>query len=468
MFDNPQVRGLYASMSDGWTYVNAQSQPQIPERVSSAVSRSFRTAPLLEQAESVRGSHSKAQKVGRRVGESFVDSARIAIADLVGARPECVILGASRASLMSQLSMALSRKLSLGREIVLSRVDAPANIEPWQQAADLYGARVRWAEPDLSTGVLPSWQFAELVNAGTAVVAVAAANEFVGAVNDVRAIADTVHAKSRGLFVVDVNAAAPYQVLDIHAMGADVMAVDLVSLGGPAVGALIFRDEDLLSSIVSGVTGVGSRPNVQHRAASLANQSGAVRPSTARARAVLELGGVSEGLLGGVPATIDHLASLDDEATGTRRRRLEKAVPQAATYMNRLATHLVQGLQDLGPVHVIGVDGDFADVPASFDSITRIPRVSFMVDGVSASTVQERLLANGLVPSVVDRGQSMLLERMGVFEEPASGAHADRSAKAQALRDEARTEPGAVVIGLSPHNTMGDMQQIIRVVASLR
>ena len=465
MFDNPRVRGLYASLSDGWIYVNAQSRPQIPERVSSAVSRSFRTAPLLEQAESVRGSHSRAQRVGRRIGENFVDSARIAVADLVGSRPECVILGASRASLIRQLSMTMGRKLSLGQEIVLSRVDAPANIEPWQQAADLYGARVRWAEPDLATGVLPSWQFADLVSADTAVVAVAAANEFVGSVTDVRAIADTVHAKSRGLFVVDVDAAAPYRVLDIHAMGADVMAVDLVGLGGPAVGALVFRDESLFSSVLPASS---LRQHTQTRAY---GESASVQPSVARARAVLELGGLPEGLLGGVPATIDHLASLDDDARGTRRRRLEKSVPQATEYMNRLAKHLVEGLQDLGAVHVIGVDGDFSETPASFDAIPRIPRVSFMVDEVSASTVRDRLLGNGLVPSVVEHGQSMLLERMGVFEEPASGAHArrvQRGSDRAASATPQYTGPGAVVIGLSPHNTIGDMEQIIRVVASLR
>ena len=59
----------------------------------------------------------------------------------------------------------------------------------------------------------------------------------------------------------------------------------------------------------------------------------------------------------------------------------------------------------------------------------------------------------------------MLLERMGVFEEAASGAHA-RRAKTPAAATNAG--PGAVVIGLSPHNTVGDMEQIIRVVASLR
>lgn len=466
VFDNATVRGLYASLSDGWTYVNAQSHPQVPERVSSAVARGFRVAPLLEHREAQRGSHSRAQALGRRVGESFVDAARIAVADLVGARPECVILGASRASLINQLATAMGRKLRLGQEMVLSRIDAPANIEPWQRAADLYGARVRWAEPDLASGILPTWQFAELVTRDTAVVAVAAANEYVGSVTDIRAIADTVHAKSRGLFVVDANAAAPYRVLDINAMGADVVALDLLGLGGPAVGALVFRDASLFDAALP-------RPNYDLSLSTGVAKTSDVPPSVARARAVLELGGVSEGLLAGVPAAVDHLAQLDDSVRGTRRRRLEKALPQATEYMNALAHRLVEGLQDLGEVHVVGVDGDLDESPATFSSVPRVPRVSFLVDDVPASVVEERLLANGVVASVVAPGESMLLERMGVFEEAATGAHAKRervSARGAGRRAAAMelTGPGAVAIGLSPHNTTNDVEQILRVVASLR
>lgn len=449
MFDNPRVRGLYASLSDGWTYVNAQSHPQIPERVSSAVSRGFRIAALVETPEVAVGSHSRQTHPGRRIGESFIDAARVAVADLVGGRPECVILGASRAQLLGQLAQAMGRQLRLGQEVVLSRIDAPANIEPWVWAADMYGARVRWAEPDLATGALPAWQFSELVGAQTAVVALAAANEYVGTVTDVRAVTDKVHEQSPALCVVDVDAAAPYCVLDIAAMGADVVAVDFVGLGGPAVGALVFRDVSVIRSAVAargvgaGMWGMGAQDSVR------------------RAQKILGLGGVAEGLLAGVAAAVDHVAGLDDAARGTRRRRLEQSLPQAMDYMRGLARRAVDGLQGLGAVHVIGVDGDFGVVPATFDSVLRAPRFCFFVDGVSSVDVERRLLANGVVAGVVAPGSSKLLERMGVFEEVAEGAHA-RVGGAVGV-----DAPGAVAVGLSPHNTAHDVDQLLRVVASL-
>ena len=40
-YDVASVRGLYTSLSDGWTYLNAHDCPQIPERVSAAVSVSY-------------------------------------------------------------------------------------------------------------------------------------------------------------------------------------------------------------------------------------------------------------------------------------------------------------------------------------------------------------------------------------------------------------------------------------------
>lgn len=453
MFDVPRVRGLYASLSDGWTYLNAQDFPQVPERVSSAVARSFRVASLLEPPESATGSHSRAQRPGRRIGESFGDSARIAIADLTGARPENVVLGASRAALLDDLAHALYRRLRLGQEVVLSRIDDPANVSPWKHAADLYGARVRWAEPDLSSGVLPAWQFTNLVEPETTVVAVSAANRYVGAVTDVRAIADCVRAKSRALLVVDVDSFAPYRVVDVEQMGADVLALDVASLGGPSVGALVFKDDATRREVFHSAHGVG-------------------------------VGGVSEGLLGGVAEAVDHLARLDDSARGTRRTRLKKGLPRAAEHLNTLATHLVEGLQSLGTVHVIGVDGD-GDALEEFAAVNRVPRVSFMVDGVPAGVVAQRLLANGVVAGAVAPGQSQLLERMGVFEElPAApgansrGRHGRKAADAASAQSSpqgsatelgsALEQAGAVAVGFAPHNTVHDVDQLVRVVASVR
>lgn len=431
VFDVARVRGLYVSLSDGWTYLNAGERAQVPERVSSAVSRAFRTAPLQAHTEMSSGSHSRAQVPGGAVGAQITASARLAVADLVGGRPDGVVLGPNRAVLLHTLSTAMSRQLRMGREVVLSRVDDPANTAPWLMACDLYGAHVRWAEADLSTGTLPEWQYGDLVTPDTALVAVAAANAHVGTVTDVAAVAREVHRRSRGWVVVDATAYAPYRVIDIDAWEADVVAVDLAPLGGPEIGALVFRDPTLPAQLKLMDAARGRHATVD------------VEAEAERRLRALEVGGHAPGLLGGVPAAVDHLANLDDAASGTRRRRLEESLPKAESYMHVLAQHLVHGLQSLRGVHVVGLDGEF-DEPFSYDSVERIPRVSFMVAGLDAATVGRRLVANNVIAQVVPLEDSALLDQMGVAE-----------------------QGGAVCVAMSPHNTAYDVDHLVRVVAGL-
>ena len=47
VFDVARVRGLYVSLSDGWTYLNAQENAQVPEKVSTGVAMAFRTAASI-------------------------------------------------------------------------------------------------------------------------------------------------------------------------------------------------------------------------------------------------------------------------------------------------------------------------------------------------------------------------------------------------------------------------------------
>lgn len=426
MFDIARVRGLYESSSEGWTYLNAGQRAQLPEKVSSAVARAFRAAPL--QGES-----------GRPRGDGYVSAARQAVADLVGASPECVVLGPSRATLLSTLATAVPAKLRMGREVVLSRIDDPANTAPWTLASDLYGASVRWAEADLTSGALPAWQYTSLISMDTSVVAVPAANSHLGTVTDVRAIADTLRAKSRGWLIVDAGAYAPYRLIDIEAWGADVVALDIAPLGGPEVGALVFREPSLLGEL--------------HLSELRRGRHAAPDPQALAARRVtaLERDGIAPGLLGGVPVVVDHLAGLDEDATGTRRERLATSLASTEDYLGRLASYLVDGLRDLDGVHVVGVDGE---VEGNHDGETwgrpssgqvdRLPRVSFLVQGIEAASVGERLLSNGVVAQTVGLEQSALFDQMGVAE-----------------------MGGAVCVSLAPHNTQFDIDLLVRIVGGM-
>jgi cysteine sulfinate desulfinase/cysteine desulfurase-like protein len=69
-------------------------------------------------------------------------------------------------------------------------------------------------------------------------------------VTDLRPVTKLVH-EVGGLVVVDHSAAAPYRLIDIDELEADVVAVNALAWGGPPIGGLVFRDPSILDSLTS-------------------------------------------------------------------------------------------------------------------------------------------------------------------------------------------------------------------------
>jgi selenocysteine lyase/cysteine desulfurase len=210
-----------------------------------------------------------------------------------------------------------------------------------------------------------------------------------------------------GLVVVDHSAAAPYRLIDIDEIEADVVAVNAVGWGGPPVGALVFRDPALINSFGS----VSTNPH-----------------ATGSAR--LEVGVHQYGLLAGLVASIEYLASLDESARGSRRERLSVSMQSAAIYLDRIFDYLMASLHSLPLAVVIGRPE------------TRIPVVSFAVHEVPAEQVVRRLADNGIL--AIANASSRVLDVIGVND-----------------------VGGAVTVGLAHYSTMAEVDQLVRALASL-
>ncbi len=410
-YDVASVRGLYTSLGDGWTYLNAHDSPQIPERVSSAVARSFRTATAVSRPEPSTGSHARPQPPGRSAGASFIDDARLAVADLVGASPAAVVLGPSLPVLYSLLADAMRPLLRYESSVVLSGLDSETLSRPLANAV----SDVRWAQPDLGTGELPGWQYRDLVDGSTRLVAFSVAHGLLGTVAPVAEIVETVRDLSRAWVLVDASAYAAYRYVDIDEWNADVVAVDLGELGGPQLAALVFRDEAMFKRLRS--------LNPRHADSEI----------TAGKLATP----ISAGLAGGVSPTVDHLAGLVP-SQGTRRKRLAVSMKELDGYLTALRDDLVLHLGSLSSVHILGLTGE----AASGANEDRLPRLSFGVRGVPADMVQHRLYDNGLVTTLAPAMK--VLTEMGAEE-----------------------IGGAVTVALGPFTTSADVDHLVRVVASL-
>ena len=407
VYDIAQVRGLYGALGDGWTYLNAHACPQIPERVTSAVARSFRLSAGVAPA----GASAAVLPAGHTTGDTLIDDARLAIAELVGATPGRVVLGPSLEVLYHSLAHAIRPLLRHNSSVVLSNLDPPSLAAPFTHV----NAEVRRAQPDLGTGELPGWQYNDLVDGSTRLVSFSAAHELLGTLSPVAEITDIVRSRSRAWVLVDASAYAPYRLIDVDRWDADIVAVDIGKLGGPQLAALIFRDTAMFRRLDS------------------------LNPAVPRAdstTATLETP-ISPGLAGGVSRTVDHLASLVDHE-GTRRERLEYSMARLAGYYEDLAGDLYTFLGTLPAVHILGVTGEAA---AGADE-ERLPRLSFAVRDVPAETVHQRLIDNGLVTTIAPT--TPLLSEMGAHE-----------------------IGGAVTVSLAPFNTAHDVDHLVRAVASL-
>ncbi|RVW00144.1 cysteine desulfurase-like protein [Rhodococcus xishaensis] len=397
-YDVARVRGLIPSLGDGWIHLDPQAGMQIPDAVSRTVSTAFRSS-----SSSSTGRHLSAQR-----SAGIVTAAREAVADLVGGDPAGVVLGSDRAVLLAWLAESLSSRLGLGTGLVLSRLDEEANVAPWLRVASRYGARVRWAEVEIETCELPSWQFTELVEPTTRLVALTAASSIVGSAPAVRAAADCIH-EVGGLIVVDAIGAAPYAHVDIGELGADVVAVSAPSWGGPQVGALVFRDPTMLERIPA----MSLNPH-------------------ARGPERLEVGGHQFALLAGLTTSIDFLAGLEETATGTRRQRLETSISSLQDYHDQLFEYLMRSLDALPLVTVIG------------RSPIRVPTLSFTVAGMTADKVAAHLADNRIATVSGPGVGGRLLDALGVND-----------------------EGGAITIGLAPYTTRYEIDQLVKHLSSL-
>jgi selenocysteine lyase/cysteine desulfurase len=237
-------------------------------------------------------------------------------------------------------------------------------------------------------------------------VAITSASASLGTVTELRPVSKLAH-ENGALVVVDHSAAAPYRLIDIDEVEADVIAVNAVAWGGPPIGALVFRDPSLIDTFGS----VSLDPLA----------TGAAR---------LEVGNHQYGMLAGLVASVEYLASLDETAKGSRRERLMVSMQSAASYMDRLFDYLVASLRSLPRAMVLGAPD------------SRVPVLSLAVEGVPAERVIQRLADNGVL--AVSNPSSRVLDVIGVND-----------------------IGGAVTIGLAHYTTTSEVDQLVRALASL-
>jgi len=231
--------------------------------------------------------------------DALIEAARAALADFLGGRPSEIAFGANMTTLTFHLGRALGRRWSQGDEIVVTELDHHANVDPWRQLAKERGLSVKAVPFRAATGQLEMDALAAALSPRTRLVAIGAASNALGTINDVRRVADMAHAAG-ALAFVDAVHYAPHALVDVTALSADFLACSAYKFYGPHIGVLWGR-QALVEAL--------ELPKLQ--------------PAPESSPESLETGTQNHEGIVGAAAAVDFLASLAEGPT--RRARLEGA-----------------------------------------------------------------------------------------------------------------------------------------------
>jgi len=309
--------------------------------------------------------------------DTIIDSARGVLAEFLNATPTEIVFGANMTTLTFHLARAFGRGYQPDDEIVVTELDHHGNVAPWRALEKERGVKVRTVKMIAETGELDWEDFSRQLNGRTKLVAIGAASNALGTINDARSAAEMAHSLGAQIFIDAVHY-APHELIDVRSWNCDFLACSAYKFYGPHIGILYGR-HDLIGSL--------DFPKL------------IPAPDTAPERA--ETGTQNHEGIAGASAAVDFLASLAPGST--RRERLSATFEQLHERAGMLITQLWDGLSEMKRVHVYG--------PAP--GAPRTPTIAFTVDGVPSIEVAKKLAKRGVFVSHGDFYAMTVVERLG-------------------------------------------------------
>lgn len=162
-----------------------------------------------------------------------------AAATYINASPDEVVIGPSTTQLFHNLSTALYDYITPDSEIIVSMLDHEANIAAWVQLAARRQCTLKWwGASDKQNPQLECGRLRALMTPRTKLVACTHTSNILGTINDVEAIARTVHEVPGALLCVDAVAYAPHRAIDVRAWGVDVYCFSWYKVYGRHVASM--------------------------------------------------------------------------------------------------------------------------------------------------------------------------------------------------------------------------------------
>jgi cysteine desulfurase family protein (TIGR01976 family) len=340
--------------------------------------------------------------------DALLLKSREALCDFLNCAPNEVVFGQNMTTLTFHLARALGWNWGPGDEIVVTDLDHHANIAPWKILEKERGVLVRHVPFNARTGQLVMSEMGRAITTRTRLVAVGAASNALGTVNDL----DEIIMMARGvdaLVFVDAVHSAAHLLPDARALDCDFMACSAYKFYGPHIGVMFAREE------------VAQKLEVPR-----------LEPAPSEMPERLETGtGNHEGMVGAA-AAVDFLADLS--VGQSRRERLQNTFGMLHATGQALVERMWDGL---GGIRGVQLYGPPPNQP-------RTPTLAFTVNGISSEQVARSLAADGLFLSHGDFYATTVTEKLGVGED------------------------GVVRAGAACYTTRDEVDRLVRSVAALR
>ena len=365
-FDAKTIRAEFPALStcdDGVPriYFDNPAGTQVPKSVVDKISEC-----MLECSANLGGYFQTSQRA-----VAVYDAAHAAMADLLNASsPKEIVFGQNMTTITLHVSRSIGQRMQAGDEIILSRMDHDANVQPWVLLARDLGLEIKWLPFDLETFEFDLSVLDDLLTDRTKLVCVGGASNLLGTINDIKTISSK--AREAGAWTyIDAVQSVPHVSTDVQDLGCDFLVCSAYKFFGPHQGILWGRRE-VLESL----------------------EAYKLRPASEEIPGCFETGTLSHEGLAGTTAAVDYLASIGElfggnyyaqnETFDGRRLNVHAAMNCLFEYEKELAGALIDGLQQLPGVRIQGITAKDA-------MARRVPTISFTVDGVAPASIAESL-----------------------------------------------------------------------------
>ena len=313
--------------------------------------------------------------------DAALEHAREVYAQFLNASPTEIAFDANMTTLTLHLSRSLSLDYKPGDEIVVTELEHHANLDPWRRLALERGVTIRTVGIDTTTGQINYDELERSVGPKTKLVAIGAASNALGTINDVKRVIAAAH-NAGALVFVDAVHYAPHALIDVKELDCDFMGMSAYKFYGPHIGVLFAKREHY------------ERINFPR-----------LVPAPDYAPENAESGTQNHEGMVGAAAAVEYLASLGGGVN--LRENLRNVFHETHARNAKLFARLWNALSSMPRVKLYGPPPDSA----------RTPTLAFTIDGYASTDAAARFSEKGLFLSHGDFYAYTIVERLGLQPE---------------------------------------------------